>query len=324
VATQPKSAAQGATTANQTLKGRLSSWFANHRVVAASSLGGLLEGWLSSLMTWLVIGVALALPTLLYLLLANIGDVSADWEGKPRLSVYLVPTVSFEGGRSFASDLAGLSEVESASYISQADALEEFKQLSGFGEVLNSLDANPLPAVVEVVPNVRQPAELKLLVSKVEDMEAVEAVSLDLAWIERLFAILALGERFVAALAFFLALGVLLSIGNTIRLSIENRRAEIEVVKLVGGTDSFVRRPFLYLGFWYGVGGAFIAWIMVEVSLILLSGPVDRLVRSYDDEFALIGLDATASLMLFGAGATLGILGATLAVGRHLKDIEPQ
>lgn len=275
-------------------------------------------------MTWLVIGIALSLPTILLLLLANVSHIGTEWEGKPRISVYLKSVVSEEDGRRFATGLRSVDGIETVAYISPDEALAEFQALSGFGDVLDALDHNPLPAVVEVAPSFEEPAELQLLVTRLTGMNEVDSVSVDLAWIERLFAILALGERFVAALAFFLALGVLLSIGNTVRLAIENRRAEIEVVKLVGGTDSFVRRPFLYLGLWYGLGGALTAWLMVQVGLLLLSGPVDRLVRSYDDQFALVGLGPGATLVLLATGALLGIVGAALAVGRHLHEIEPR
>lgn len=314
---------EGATTASRSLAGRGRSWFRHHRVVAATSLGQLMGAWLSSLMTWLVIGIALALPTMLFLLLANIGDVSADWEGKPRISVYLKEGVSIEAGRSLARSFEGMQGVELAAYTSPDDALREFEAFSGFGDALASLEANPLPGVIQLDLAIRQPGEVRILVTNLGANELIETVSYDLEWIERLFAILALGERFVAALAFFLGLGVLLSIGNTIRLAIENRRAEIEVVKLVGGTDSFVRRPFLYLGFWYGFGGALLAWIMVQVALQFVSGPVDRLVRSYNDEFAMVSLSGGATVALLVTGAILGVLGATLAVRRHLHLIEP-
>ena len=123
---------------------------------------------------------------------------------------------------------------------------------------------------------------------------------------------------------FVLALGVLLIIGNTIRLAIENRRSEIEIVKLVGGTDSFVRRPFLYLGFWYGIGGALVAWVLVQGSLVFLSAPVETIAQSYRDDFALSGPGILDSTIILLAGTGLGVSGALLAVSRHLSDIEPE
>lgn len=306
------------------IQGKLGAWLMNHGAVASSSLRGLFNALVSSLMTWLVIGIALALPTILYLLLLNVGELTSDWEGRPRISVYLDDGLTVAEGEKIADRFAGLTSVESTHFISAEAALAEFTALSGFGDVLSALDRNPLPSVVEVVPGVTQQAELRLLVERLESEPSVVSVSVDLEWIERLFAILSLGQRFVAALGFFLGLGVLLSIGNTIRLAIENRRSEIEVVKLVGGTDSFVRRPFLYLGFWYGLGGSLIAWLMVQASLLFLSGPVDRLVQSYHDQFALAGMGVGASLVLLLVGGALGIAGASLAVSRHLHEIEPR
>lgn len=319
-----KPASRSATTATTGAGDRFRAWVANHQEVAAKSIAELLSSWAASLMTWLVIGIALALPTLLYLLLANIGDLSGDWDGSPRISVYLEDQVEPPAALALTRTLEQRDDVLVATFISADEALEEFRAFSGFGDVLQSLDANPLPPVVELTPAAREAADLRLLVSNLEGMAGVDRVSIDLAWIERLYALLTLGERFVLALAVFLSLGVLLSIGNTIRLAIENRRAEIEVVKLVGGTDSFVRRPFLYLGFWYGFGGAMLAWLMVQISLVFLAGPVDRLISSYEEQFSLAGLGFGATLLLLLAGAALGMAGAAIAVRRHLHLIEPQ
>lgn len=303
---------------------RLRAWLAHHRRVARESLVNLLGSWLTSSMTWLAIGIALALPVILYLILVNIGSVSGQWEGKPRISLYLEDSLSTGDGRELAEAIAARDLVESTRYISAREALEEFQERSGFGEVVESLEENPLPAVIVVIPEVTEPARLKLVVSELEGQAGVDSVSVDLAWIERLYAVLGFGERLVAALGVFLALGVLLIIGNTIRLAIENRRDEIEVVKLVGGTDAFVRRPFLYLGLWYGLGGAIIAWVLVQVSLLFLAAPVQRLVQSYGNQFSISGLGLGETLVLWVSGGLLGILGALLAVSRHLHEIEPR
>jgi len=313
----------GASVSARSLNDRWQGYLAHHRRVAWESLQGLLEVWLSSLMTWLVIGIALALPTILYLILSNITNLSGDWDGRPRISVYLTATTSDADGRAFARRLEQDAQVASLVYISPTDALAEFTERSGFGDILRTLDRNPLPAVIALEPAARQAVQLKLLVAQLAAEPLVESVSFDLAWIERLFAMLALAERFVTALGSFLGLGVLLAIGNTIRLAIENRRAEIEVVKLVGGTDSFVRRPFLYLGFWYGLGGAVSAWLLVVVSLMFLAGPVEDLLAAYQGDFVVVGLGFGQSVMLLVVGGSLGVIGAALAVGRHLSQIEP-
>lgn len=314
----------GATVAVTDARGRLSSWVNNHRQVARESLASVLEAWVTSLMTWLVIGIALALPIILYLMLDNVAEISGDWDGKPRISLYLKEQVSESDARRFAKELQATDEIESAIFISPEDALLEFQAMSGFGDVLNTLDENPLPAVIEIKSAGDDVSQLRLQAVSLTDNELVDSVTFDLEWIERLFALLKFGERLVMAMSFVLGLGVLLIIGNTIRLAIENRRSEIEIVKLVGGTDSFVRRPFLYLGLWYGLGGSVIAWILVQGSLLFLSGPVEILAQSYRDDFALSGLGFVESLIVIATGSLLGVLGGLVAVSRHLNQIEPE
>lgn len=314
----------GATVAVTGVSGRMRAWARHHRTVSVESLTSLLVQWVTSLMTWFVIGIALALPIILYVILVNIGELGQDWDGKPRISLYLRHDVPESEARKLTQRLAERLDIESASLISADEALVEFQSLSGFGDVLNTLDQNPLPAVIDIKPSGSDLGQLRLQVISLGEHELVDSVNFDLEWVERLFAILQVGERLVVSMGFVLALGVLLVIGNTIRLAIENRRSEIEIIKLVGGTDSFVRRPFLYLGFWYGLGGALIAWLLVQGSLVFLSGPVEILAQSYRDDFSLSGLSGRDSLSILIGGAALGILGALIAVSRHLREIEPQ
>ena len=274
-------------------------------------------------MTWLVIGIALALPAILYVMLLNASMISGDWGGKPRVSLYLEQEVTLTAARALTTELANMAGVESASFISSEEALKSFQHRSGFGDVLGTLERNPLPHVIELVPAGNDTVVLAGMIASFEENPAIERASVDLEWLERLFALLRFAERLVMALGAVLGLGVMLIMGNTIRLAIENRRKEIEVVKLVGGTDGFVRRPFLYLGFWYGLGGAVIAFVLLQLSLGILSGPVEALAPSYRDEFALQGLGVAGNLLLLAGGAALGVMGAVVAVSRHLTAIEP-
>ncbi len=275
-------------------------------------------------MTWLVIGIALALPGILYVMLNNIADVSTDWGGKPRVSLYLQKEVTKDAGDALAKEIRVSASVDEVRFVSSEAALKDFQQRSGFGDVLNSLDRNPLPHVIEVVLVSSEPMALTGLMAGWESDRRIAKVSVDLAWLERLFALLQFGERLVWSLSLVLSLGVVLIMGNTIRLAIENRRQEIEVIKLFGATDSFVRRPFLYLGFWYGFGGATIAMILLQSSLVFLAEPVELLAQSYRDDFALQGPGAGGVLFLLLMGSLLGIAGAVVAVSRHLRLIEPR
>lgn len=311
---------KGASTHALGIKDKVWAAGAHHRETCIKTLRGLLTNWVTSLMTWLVIGIALALPAILYLLLSNASSLGGGFDGSARINLYLAKDSNLP---SLLAEVKAYPEIDSAELISASDALESFEAETGFGNILLSLPNNPLPDVIEAKPGSLSPAELIMLVTQLEAIEGVERVAVDLEWIKRLFAILALGERFVTTLGLFLSLGVVLAIGNTIRLAIENRRAEIEIIKLVGATDAFVRRPFLYLGFWYGFGGALIAWVMVQLSLLVLSGPIEELLDSYQNQFSLGGLGPATTFFLFAVGIGLGVAGASIAVSRHLHTIEP-
>jgi cell division transport system permease protein len=313
----------GATVAKTGRRDRLVAWLSHHHRVSLSTLAELLGNPFTSLMTWLVIGIALGLPLILYVVLQNVSSISGDWGGKPRVAIFLTQEVTLERGQALAMEIGQRDDIEETVFVSSTSALQEFQRRSGFGDVLSTLDRNPLPHVIEVVPVNPNPLDLGKLVSAWEVNMLVENVSVDLQWLERLFALLVFAERLVTALAMVLGLGVMLIMGNTIRLAIESRRQEIEVIKLVGGTDAFVRRPFLYLGFWYGLGGAVMAFCMLQASLYFLSTPVEMLAQSYRDDFALQGPGFLGNLLLLVSGTILGIIGSVLAVSRHLADIEP-
>lgn len=304
---------------------RWQSYLAHHRFSAIDSLQRLLSVPVQSVMTWLMIAVALALPATLYSSLNNIQSLGHQWDGAPQISVFLNPRAKSKAIEQFREQLEARAEVEQVIYVSSEQALREFEVESGMGNALRTLDTNPLPPTLLVVPKVGlEPATLAQLGEQLREPAIVDDVVYDRAWIERLHQLLALGEHVVLVLGGLLALGVLLVIGNTIRLSIESRRDEIVIIKLVGGTDAYVRRPFLYTGFWYGLGGGVIALLLLTVLLLLLAGPVSSLADSYQSEFNLQGLGFVGGLVLIGLGAMVGWLGAWLAVGRHLHAIEPQ
>ncbi len=305
---------------------RFNSYLSHHRLVARESFLRLLATPVPSLMTWLVIGIAMALPGALYVGLSNIETVSRGWDGAAQISLYVHKVVSVQDSRKLARKLEQRADVASVEFISRSQALAEFQQLSGYGEVLDHLDDNPLPAVIVVRP-VEQAVSAQAteqLFQQLKALPQIEQAVIDLEWLQRLYSIMALGKRLTLALAALLALGVLLVIGNTIRLAIESRRDEIVIVKLVGGTNAFVRRPFLYTGLWYGLGGGLLAWLIISSSLFWLSTPVAELAGLYQSEFQLQGLGFSESLLMWLSGGLLGLLGAWLAVSRHLGAIEPR
>ncbi len=241
------------------------------------------------------------------------------------MSLFIKQDISEKRVQSLAKKLRGWDGVAEVRYISREQALEEFRKLSGFGGALDSLNENPLPAVLVVRPTseAAEPAQMELLLGKVRELKHVDLAQLDMEWVRRLSGIIELGKRGVLLLGSLLSLAILLVIGNTIRLTILSRRDEIVVTKLIGATNAFIRRPFLYTGFWYGLMGAVLAWILVGILLGLLSNPVNRLSFLYNSQFSLGGLDLETTAILLGSGIFLGLLGSWLAVGKHLQAIEP-
>lgn len=300
------------------------AWQQHHRNSALDSFGRLAETPLQTLMTALVVAIALALPTTLLLALGNVQSLGERWESGPKMTVFLKLGAQDAAIAGLRDKLRQMPDVQEHEYISPAQALQAFQAQSGFSEALTALDTNPLPPTLVITPAAIEPVHLETLRQRIAADPLVDEVSLDMDWVRRLNAIMNLGKQLVLALALLLGAGVLLVIGNTIRLEIESRREEIVVVKLVGGTDGFVRRPFLYTGFWYGVFGGLLACLLVSTGVASLGGSVRNLAATYQDTFVLQGLGLAGCAALVGSCIGLGLLGAWLAVGRHLSAIEPR
>ncbi|MEN8170456.1 MAG: permease-like cell division protein FtsX [Pseudomonadota bacterium] len=322
---QEGSARSGARVRRQGPIGWLRNYFARHLQTLVYSLGQLTLKPFATLMTVAVIGIALAMPAGLHVLLKNVQQVLSGWDGAAQLSLFLHHETRESEALTLADRLRARKGIAAVDYISSEQAMSEFQRLSGFGEALSALEDNPLPPVLVVHPalELQGPALLQQLRQELADEKAVEIAQLDMQWIKRLYALMDIGKRGVWVLAAMFALGVLLVVGNTIRLAIQNRRDEIIIIKLIGATDTFIRRPFLYTGFWYGLLGGVIAFILIELALWLLSGPVNNLASLYSSEFRLANIDLVTAVALLSGGTLLGLFGSWLAVGRHLRAIEP-
>lgn len=305
--------------------GFLRVYLLRHAQVALSSLGRLYRAPLASLMTATVLGIALALPTGLYLLTGNLQQLSSRWDGGASLSLFLKHSVSDQQAHTFRVRLLDWPGIEHIDLISPQQALEEFRELSGFGDALDALDSNPLPAVLAIKPAAESIDSISIsqLLARLRGLPEVDLAQLDLQWVKRFNAIVDIVQRSIWVMAALLGLAVLLITGNTIRLEIQSRREEIEVTKLIGATNAFIRRPFLYSGLWYGVIGASLAILLVKLSFLQLATPVGRLAGLYQSGFSLQTLAFHEMLVLLLVGALLGLLGAWLAAGRHMSAIEP-
>jgi len=305
--------------------GPITTWFLRHASTAVAALGRLAKQPFASLMTILVIAVTLALPAALHLVIKNAQSLSGSWANALDFSVYLHQATPVEAARNLAGLLEQRADVESVTLIPADEALEEFKARSGFGSALDHLPDNPLPHALVVRPAAANTAEsITLLQEEIANLPETDMVQADTEWVQRFHAILAILERAIAIGGVLLGAAIVVVIGNTIRLDIQNRREEIEVTKLIGASNAFVRRPFLWSGLWYGLGGGLLALGLVAYGLHALEEPVTRLAGLYGSPYTLLALSPLESLSIIGVGVVLGLAGSWLAAARHMRRIEPR
>lgn len=307
---------------------RQPSWLSrlalDHVRALSATLEQLRRRPLGTLLTAFVIGITLALPAGLHTLLRNLDGIGGGAEASLRASLFLKDSVDTESGQQLAKQLGKRPGVSASRYISHEQALAEFKANSDFAAALDILKDNPLPAVIVITPDRHQSqAEADTLLKALAALPEVETAKLDRQWLQRLYAILALVQRAVLLIAGLLAAAVLVVIGNTVRLDIASRREEIIVLKLIGASNVFIRRPFLYTGLCYGLAGAVVACLLVIAAGLALAQPAEQLAGLYGDSINLRGLSFDAVLAVFAAGILLGWLGAFWTVSRHLRGIEP-
>jgi cell division transport system permease protein len=276
-------------------------------------------------MTILVIAVTLALPAALQLVIKNAQAISGGWANALDFSVYLKKTVSEADARRLAGIIEQRADVDQVMFISADEALAEFREKSGFGAALDQLKENPLPHTLVVRPGGSNTEKTMILLNEeLANLPETDFVQADTEWVRRFHAILDIMERAVGIGAALLGAAILVIIGNTIRLDIQNRREEIEVTKLIGASNAFVRRPFLYTGFWYGLGGGLLALGLVSYGLYALKEPVARLSGLYNSRFEVLTLSPGESLLIIAAGVFLGLAGSWIATTRHMRRIEPR
>ena len=302
------------------------TWVTRHLQSMFAALGRLLRRPLSTLLTTLVIAVALALPAGLWLVVKNARAATGDLATAVQVTAYMKVGTPIARADQLAGQLRERPEVASVRVIPAEQALKEFREYSGFGSALDALTDNPLPHALVVQPRVEQRdggtiEALRAFLTAAPDVDTVQA---DAEWARRLAALLDVLRTLFLAAAALLAVGVLAVIGNTIRLEIGARREEIEVTKLVGGSDAFVRRPFLYAGLFQGLFGGLLSLGLVALVIASVEAPIARLTALYGGRFRLGGLSLEEAGVVLLVGALLGLLGAWIGAARHLSRIEPR
>ena len=301
-----------------------SAWLRHHKDSALSSLMRLLRNPVSSALTWLVIAIALTLPTLFYLALSSLQQQTEQWQEGGQITLYLRSEVSQDQGERLTGELDERPEVLRANYISADEAWASFRETLTLSTDSLNLEGNPLPASIVVIPTQQNSSQLEALRLIIDGLPEVEDVQLDLAWIDRLNRFLELISSLVTGLAILLGIAVLLVVGNTIRLAIESRKEEIRIIKLLGATEAFVRRPFVYLGIWYGLLGGLAAWLLVSLLAWWLHAPLGAFLNTYGLSADIAWLGPRESLVLVGSAIGVSLLGARIALWRHLRDAEPR
>ena len=302
--------------------GPVSIWLSRHGSNARGSLGRLLRQPVASLLIVLVIAVTLALPAALSLVVKNVAAISGGWDNALDFSVYLAKGIDADAAENLARLIEQRADVESVDLIRAEDALAEFKTQSGFGDALDQLAENPLPHTLVVRPSASNTSQsMTLLREELDNLPETELVQIDTEWVQRFHAILDIVREAILIGSALLAVAIVVVIGNTIRLEIENRRDEIEVTKLIGASNGFVRRPFLWSGFWYG---SLLAIGLVQYGLILLRPAVTRLAGLYHSGVSVLSLEGREVLAIIGIGVVLGLAGSWFAAARHMRAIEPR
>ena len=296
-----------------------------HLQQSVGSLGDLWRTPFTSVMTIFVLGISLALPATLHLFVKNAEKVSEQWDSASQITLFLKLSVNDKGAQNFVKRLKLYPEVSDVHYISAKQALKEFKILSGFGQSLEYLEKNPLPATILVTPtkHASQASAANELLAKLKQEREVDQGKLDLEWLNRLEAMAQLIKDIVSGVALLLCLSVVLIVGNTIRLAILSQHDAIAIMKLVGATDSFIQRPFLYSGVWYGVFGGLLSWLVVSLLAQYLTGAIAKLTDLYQSNFQLEGLAFSEVLMLIAFAVLLGLVGSYISVRKHIRGIEP-
>lgn len=304
---------------------RLQAYGVNHVRAFAFSLNRLYKSPLASLLSILVIGFALALPGMLFILLDNARTLTNSWHHEASLSLFVEHSISDHELKTLADTLVQRHDIAQAQALTRSETLAEFRALSGFTQALDALEENPLPGVIVLTPSVEHqgPTALQALAEELAVHEGIARVVVDMLWLERLHAIMRLVQWGVEILTVLLIITVWLVIGNSIRLEIHHRRKEITLSKLIGASDAFVRRPFLYGGLWLGLLGALMALGIIACVLFLLHIPLSQLAALYEHPWPLQGPQWHDIAWLFSAGSLLGFSGAWITVAHYLHEIEP-
>ena len=303
----------------------ITAWAQSHLNSCILSFKKMLKNSVGSFLTLVMLAAALSLPSGLYIYLQNLHGVTGNWNENIQISIFLDEDTSNHELENLAKEISKIQAVSHIKSLTKEQALKEFQRFTGYTEIIEDLKSNPLPPTIIIYPsstsNSRE--EITLLQNKLGMLPKVNSVRVDTEWIQRLFVIVEIIEKTILIISVLLGVSVILIIGNTVRLEIQNQKEEIIVCKLIGASDAFIRRPFLYGGVWYGVLSGGFAWLIVSAAVWLLRPAVNRLGVLYQNEAVLQNISLTQGSIIVFLAAVLGFLGSRIAVAQHLKAIRP-
>lgn len=296
-----------------------------HALAATNSFNALCRRPLATMMTIIVIAIALALPALFWIFTDNVSQLTANWQRGGHISLYLKSSLSPKATETVLVQVQAEKGVAQAILKTAADGLNELQKQEGMQDIMRYLPENPLPAVIEVIPELAMntPLQINQLFERLKNFPQVEQAKLDMQWINRLNAVLGFASKSAHALMILLASAVALIVGNTLRLAIHNRHEEIQVLKLIGAADAYIMRPFLYSGIWYGLIGAVFAVLFVNIFMLSIAVATQELAATYHMQYPLTGLSVKQAYTMVLVAIVLGWIGAILSVKRQLASIEP-
>jgi cell division transport system permease protein len=297
-----------------------------HAHALFSSLGRLIASRFSSVMTIAVLAIAISLASGFYILVANLQQLAGNLEASNQISLFLKDEISETRANKFVDSIRQNPDIQDVKLITKEQALAEFQSYSGFGEAIKALEKNPLPIVIQVLPKNSLDSEqaLEVLLDDFKRSAEVDFAQMDMQWVKRLQSIMTVARRGVTLLSLLLGAGVLFITANTIRLELHNRRDEVVIAKLVGATNGFIHRPFLYSGFWIGFFSGVTAWFIVTTIMLILKQPVETLSRLYDGAFHMLFLGFAETLALLFISSVLGVVGSWIVLHFQLQQLKPE
>jgi cell division transport system permease protein len=295
-----------------------------HAHALFSSLGRLVASRLNAVLTIIVLSISISLACGFYLLVENVQQLTTDLEASNQISLFLRDDVSLASATKLANGIKLDPSVQTVKVITKEQALKDFEEFSGFGDAVRALEKNPLPIVLQVIPknSLEEGQNIQTLVENFKQAGEVDFAQLDLEWVKKLQLMIDVGQMSVILLGMLLSFAVLFITGNTIRLELHNRKDEIVIAKLVGATNSFVQRPFLYSGFWIGFFSGISAWFIVTIMMLILKQPVEKLSMLYNSSFHLLFMGFFETIGLIFVSAGLGIAGSWVVVQLQLQQLK--